>query len=522
MDLNNMPYAAGAGLNTQKLCLLGTRKELLDEITEWANNIEEDAPRVFWLHGTAGRGKSYIAHTIANLFKQLERLGSCFCFDRNRVADKRHEKIFSTIACDLADRDEQLRRQLSAAIHHDTSLRKISDVHQQWEKLIMEPAKALSEGMMGPIVIVIDALDESGSALSRFHILRILADENITKLPAHIRILVTSRSLDDIQKRFNGVAHIRQESMDNIPQDLSERDILRFVTKQLSGEDVDIQSRKALARASGGLFEWARLACAYVKGDNGSDEGLLPSERLEAIMTRDKAEHVPLLDDMYKFTLESIFPGNLDLRSHRLARFKSIMAQILGTMEPLPMVSLESMRFHFMDGEKISTDVFRAVMGPMGALLSGTIDDSATIRALHSSFADFLIDPDRSGEFFIDVSPIHSDLAMACLGVMKTELRFDMCQFPSSYLRNSEVDDLEERVLKSISPALRYSCRFWTRHLSLVPFNPGLAKAVREFFNHERLLFWFEALSLLGSVNTCAVALSSVVQWSMVGALATT
>jgi hypothetical protein len=284
--------------------------------------------------------------------------------------------------------------------------------------------------------------------------------------------------------------------------------------------DIDVESREALAHASGGLFEWARLACAYVRGDNGSDEGLLPSERLEAIMTRDKAEHVPLLDDMYQFTLESIFPGNLDLRSRRIAWFKSIMAQILGTMEPLSMVSLEGMRFHFVDGEKISTDIFRAVMAPMGTLFSGTIDGSATIRALHSSFPDFLIDPDRSGEFFVDVSPIHNNLAMACLGVMKDELRFDMCQFPSSYLRNSEVDDLEERVVKSISPALKYSCRFWTRHLSFVPFNSGLAKAVREFFNHERLLFWFEALSLLSSINTCAVVLSSVVQWSMVSALA--
>jgi replication-associated recombination protein RarA len=90
MDLNNMPYAADASLNTKKLCLPGTREELLDEITDWVNNIEGDAPRVFWLHGTAGRGKSSIAHTIADRFKQLERLGSCFCFDRNREADQRH------------------------------------------------------------------------------------------------------------------------------------------------------------------------------------------------------------------------------------------------------------------------------------------------------------------------------------------------------------------------------------------------------------------------------------------------
>jgi hypothetical protein len=31
-----MPYVSGAGLNTQKICLEGTRREILDEITAWA------------------------------------------------------------------------------------------------------------------------------------------------------------------------------------------------------------------------------------------------------------------------------------------------------------------------------------------------------------------------------------------------------------------------------------------------------------------------------------------------------
>ncbi|KXN87527.1 Vegetative incompatibility protein HET-E-1 [Leucoagaricus sp. SymC.cos] len=487
MDLGSLPYAVGAGLNTQKLCFPGTRRELLDEIINWANNVGGDVPRVFWLHGTAGSGKSSIAHTIANYFRQLERLGS----------------IFTTIARDLANRDLQLEGQLSAAVRHDTSLQNTSDILQQWEKLIVGPAKALSEGMVGPIVIVIDALDESGDTDSRRHLLRIIAgktgnpETHIAYLPSHIRILLTSRPLDDIHHTFNDVAHIQQKSMDSLPQESTERDILHFVSDQLFGVAIERQSREALARTSGGLFEWTRLACAYVRGDNGADVGLLPNERLEAIMTREKAEHVPLLDDMYKFTLN-----------------KSVMAQILGTMEPLSIDSLQTMRSHFVDGEKISADIIRAVMAPMGTLLRGTTDNSsATIRPLHSSFRDFLTDADRSGEFFIDVLLIHNNLATACLGVMKVELRFDMCEFPSSYLHNSEVDDLEERVAKSISQALGYSCRFWTSHLPLVPFNSRLAGAVREFFNEKRLLYWFEALSLFGFINTCAVALSSVVQW---------
>ena len=51
----------------------------------------------------------------------------------------------------------------------------------------MKPAKTFSETMAGPIVIVIDALDESGMAALRQHLLRLLTgkldDESlITKL----------------------------------------------------------------------------------------------------------------------------------------------------------------------------------------------------------------------------------------------------------------------------------------------------------------------------------------------------
>ncbi|KXN81645.1 hypothetical protein AN958_04067 [Leucoagaricus sp. SymC.cos] len=323
MDLNNIPYADGAGLNTEKLCLLGTRGELLDEIVKWANNINGDVPRVFWLHGTAGSGKSSIAHTIANHFKQLKRLGSCFCFARDRVADRRHEKIFTTIARDLADRDTQLLGQLSAVVRDDLSLLRTPDILQHWEKLIVGPAKALSEGMVGPIVIVIDALDESGNTDSRRHLLRILA-ENVANLPPHIRIFLTSRPLDDIRNAFNSVPHIQQKSMDNIPQGSTERDILHFVSNQLSRVAIKSQDREALAHASGGLFEWARIACAHVRGDNNFGTNLPPIERFKAIMPLDEAKDDLLLDGMYKITLESIFPAG----QPPSVRYQSIDVQV--------------------------------------------------------------------------------------------------------------------------------------------------------------------------------------------------
>ena len=517
-----MSYAGGAGLNTEKLCLKGTREELLEEIVDWINNVETDTPRIFWLHGPAGTGKSSIAHTIARQFRELERLGSCFCFDRSLKENSRHKEVFSTIAQDLAKCDKSFRKQLAAIVHDDTALKKTTDVLQQWKELIMKPTKALSEAIMGPIVIIVDALDESGDTASRRVLLRILGnaftDSRITDLPSNLRILLTSRPLRDIQEALNGGTHVRQKSMDTIPSESTKRDIFHYVSDELSRVDFGVSNQEvfaSLAGSSGQIFEWARLACAYIRGDDDTGTGLEPYERFNAIMTHSKNDHVPLLDGMYKFTLETIFPKKppLSQRDLGLRRFKSVMAQILGMMEPLSLDALTSMRCHFKDLAEINV---HTIVAPMAALLSGTTDPSVPIRPLHASFAEFLIDCDRSGEFFVDVHPIHNDLAFASLGVMMERLHFNICDLPSSYFPNSEVLDLDDRIKKCIPLELAYSCRFWTDHIRQVPFNPALAMEVRAFFNNERFLFWFEALSLLKLVNTCAGLLSSLIQWAMV------
>ena len=158
----------------------------------------------------------------------------------------------------------------------------------------------------------------------------------------------------------------------------------------------------------------------------------------------------------------------------------------------------------------------------MGALLSGTTnstdstDPLATIRPLHASFPDFLLDKNWSGEFFIDLSHIHDELAFACLGIMKDELQFNICELTSSYIPNSEIPDGDRRIKVNISHELSYACQFWTDHLQHTQFDLSLAEEVRAFFNHERLLFWFEVLSLLKKISICTSLLSFVIQWAMV------
>ncbi|KAG2141151.1 uncharacterized protein EDB93DRAFT_639803 [Suillus bovinus] len=246
-DLSGMTYAAGAGLDTRKQCLEGTRMEILSQITDWVNRTGNDVQPVLWLSGPAGKGKSAIAHTIAKWFKDVGGLGLCYCFDREQEAARRHEKIFSTIARDLADRDPEMRRALADAVQNANDLKNTADITQQWQKLLIEPLGKSSGSTDKPIVIVIDALDESGGAETRRDLLRILAGKHrnpdvpkITDLPNNFRFIITSRPLGDIHNEFHDVRHIRQMSMDDIPPDSqsSLRKLMDFSSGRVSPADI--------------------------------------------------------------------------------------------------------------------------------------------------------------------------------------------------------------------------------------------------------------------------------------------
>jgi hypothetical protein len=101
--------------------------------------------------------------------------------------------------------------------------------------------------------------------------------------------------------------------------------------------------------------------------------------------------------------------------------------------------------------------------------------------------------------------------ALASFRIMDDHLRFNACQIPTSYLRNSQVprDSVEQCIL----PPVQYACRFWHQHLEReFPHDDELLPGEVGKFLHSKFLFWLEALSLLNTFNTAAEALSSLIQ----------
>ncbi|KIM51760.1 hypothetical protein SCLCIDRAFT_33187 [Scleroderma citrinum Foug A] len=188
---------------------------------------------------TARRGEESpaIAHTMALLSKNVGGLGSCFFFAGDRQTERRHEKMLSTISRDLANRDSAFRRVLAEVNEEDNVLKTTPDVMQQWEKPFLEPLSKVSGGIVGKVVLVIDALDESGADSSRKHILSVLTSTQAASFPPNFRILLTSRPLSDITRALGNAQHVKVVSLDNVPAIFTERDIRLFVSKELGGFD---------------------------------------------------------------------------------------------------------------------------------------------------------------------------------------------------------------------------------------------------------------------------------------------
>ncbi|KIN99928.1 hypothetical protein M404DRAFT_1004236, partial [Pisolithus tinctorius Marx 270] len=358
--------------------------------------------------------------------------------------------------------------------------------------------------IVGNVVVVIDALDESGTEMSRRRILSLLTSTEAARLPANFRILLTSRPLPDIEYVLGHSRHVLKTCLDDVPLESAERDIRLFVTNEIGHlKDIGSTEIDQIAEKANGLFEWARLACEFVRP---SRAGHTVKERFDDVVTLHSGEGNTLLDATYISILESGIPTS----PVPLSRFHSVMRQVLMVMEPLPMKTLSLMRMHFPSEEdRYDISVILEFMAPV---LSGIIDHSTPVCPLHASFYDFLTDRSRSGIYFIDLSDSYEQ-SFASLQILCGELKFNICGLESSYFSNAEVADLQERKAQNILPHLSYSCQFWAQHLWRTAFDFRLATLVNTVVGSERFLFWLEAMSLLGLVGSAADALTCTAKW---------
>ncbi|KAH9051827.1 hypothetical protein EDB87DRAFT_647937 [Lactarius vividus] len=498
--IEQIPYRTGSRFSPDKKCLPGTRRAFLDFIVDWVNNPASE--RCLVLFGQAGTGKSSIAHEIARRFDQMGRLTSSFVFVRKEQSKTGAPHLFTNLAHNLADRYPLFKAALGRVVKDNISLRlDTRDYGTLFQRLIREPLEDLH--IVGPIFVVIDALDESGDTSGKHGLHRFLAN-HISELPSNFRVLITSRLEGDIEPAFLGAESVVIKHMsDDVLAATTHSDISTFLQEELDLVSFE-QYGEALARRAEGLFQWAAVAAGYIQEPKSVGR---KRERIKQLlkMAGDHRGQDPL-NELYKGVLEAYF-------KNEEAVFCFLVGQLLAAFEPLSIRSLTTLLRHAPDDENAPNSVVET-LSQLGSLLSNVTssDDTLPIVPLHTSFRDFVTNKEKSGDFYVDLRVAHHQLAHSCLGLALADLKFNICNLESSYVANKDVEDLESRIVKHLPLTLSYACRFWDDHLERLDFETDLFRKLGRFFE-QKFLYWLEALSLMSDVGLAPRALSSLSIW---------
>ncbi|KAJ7618706.1 hypothetical protein FB45DRAFT_1097393 [Roridomyces roridus] len=464
------PNDMNAGLRTT--CLLGTRQKLLDDIADWIT-LPSATGNVLWLSGVAGCGKSTISTTISERFRALDRLGAFLFFQRGDSAHSDPGAVIRTLAYSLGLFDARFAAAITAAIDRDAGIVN-APIRTQFTELLLAPLQSVEQYMDGPILIILDALDECGDVDSRGALLSLLADE-FPKLPRMFRFLITSRRESDLAGRFQ--SSFEEISLD--PGTISgDTDIEVFFRHEMAADSgAEALGCGALVRLSGNLFIWASTATRFIGRYR-------PQQRLDDLLSRKQDGFN--LDELYNVALRGSAPWD-DTSFAQDAR--NVLACLVFGQAAMTDATIDQLL------QQQSSEV----LDNLGCVLHWKRGE--VVRALHTSFIDYLIDAKRSAgmPWALDVAVAHHTLSTACLGVLHSELRFNICKLEDSRLLNSQVYDLAERISTFISPKLEYSACFVFDHVQEIQSDSVVLGSIDDFFHHQ-FLYWLEVLSLLARI----------------------
>ncbi|KAL5485796.1 hypothetical protein ACEPAI_6838 [Sanghuangporus weigelae] len=488
------PFKSISDISTHPRCLEGTREEYLTWIMDFMSS--ETAPNILWLSGVAGCGKSTVAVTVSGRCTKEGYQPVHLFFEREK---SKSSSIVRTIAYELACRYPSVAREIIKTVKGNNNI-KDNELKDQFKDLLLDPLKTGANDVVGPIVIILDALDESGSSVERRHFLRLLRAE-FAQLPPKVRILVTSRPEEDIEACLSSQKHVFRIELAHGTED-SRHDVDLYISNEVKdlvkGCDDETQ---VLCSAADGLFIWASTAIKMVQG------ATIPRRTLQRLAKDIQSVGGYGLDSLYETVLEgSGIWQDVDSKDDGT----KILGFILLAKEAMSSVDIGA----FLGLEE---DTIDRILGRLRSVVS--YEPGKPVRLHHASFADYLLSSDRSGGklWRIDETKEKQAVTERCFGVMAENLRFNICGIETSFLCNKELSGLRQRIEDVIRPHLDYACRFWAAHACELPLEdkPTAVLSKLKKFMESYLLYWFEVLSLMEQYDRVAVrALFDTSQWA--------
>ncbi|KAF8806738.1 hypothetical protein BYT27DRAFT_6607351 [Phlegmacium glaucopus] len=421
MDLLSNSISPGAFHNSSERydppkCHPSTRVAILQHIMTWINDLQ----KIFffmWLYGPAGAGKSAIAQSIAELCYDANILAASFFFSRTAVGRNDESHLILTLVYQLCLSMPAIRKYVEDAIERDPLVLSRS-LAAQICSLVADPIRcALSDEKdamslrSGPKLIIIDGLDECGTAKSQRYVLSVLATA-VQQIPLPISFLVASRPEQIIRDTFN------VEPLDSMTRKLAlddsyrpDEDIMLFFQSKfdqikqnhplrslLPPEWPSHSQLVRLVQKSSGQFIYASTVMKYLDSLHHR-----PTDGLDIIFgLSNPGVDTPFaeLDTLYIHIFSNVKDLNKALEILSLLLLKQ-------TDMPLTPRLLEKLFFlRYGDVYIILSDLQSLMDVPAPAINK----DPSEIRIYHASLGDFLLDKSRSAKFYIDAGSAHATL----------------------------------------------------------------------------------------------------------------
>ncbi|KAK1254185.1 hypothetical protein MKX08_008180 [Trichoderma sp. CBMAI-0020] len=516
--LAKLKYAKGAAFDSpshvnSSRCYPGTREGILEHIQTWST--KQDGQCIFWLNGGAGTGKSTISRTVAQSFVDKGMLGASFFFKYGEADRGSMALFFPTIASQLVQTFPQIAPHIRAAIEADPTIHERS-IKEQFEKLIAEPIKTLSESLQLPtIVIVADALDECDDVEHVRLVIHLLSQARHSA-SACLKSFVTSRPELSIRLGFADIGgHYEDLILHQVPSIIVERDIALFLKHEfnviLQDYNKSVSSNRRLPLSWPGtenfqqlvsmsvpLFIFAATACRFVRDRRIGG----PKEQLMKILEQQTSHGlISNLDATYLPIVNGLVAGlSTAEKRHVCERFKHIVGSIVTLASPLCVPSLARLL-------NIPIHVIEDQLDLLHSVLYVPSDLRDPVRLLHLSFRDFLVDLEKAKlieryPFWVDEQQAHEKLATHCLELLLTEgtLKRNICCLKLPSTPRSEID---QRTIDAALPSeVQYACLYWVTHWKGSMCSVEDGGLINRFLN-SHLLHWFEALSLIGRISEC-------------------
>ncbi|KAI5921326.1 hypothetical protein F4810DRAFT_344137 [Camillea tinctor] len=423
------------------------------------------SPAILWLTGHPAAGKSVLCSHIIDHLTSQNLPCSYFFFKHKKSGRSTLVDFFRGIAYQMACQDKTVLQRI-LQFDNEGDMWDRNDEKSIWRKLFLQGLFKLDT--ISNHIWIIDGFDECSNFSNWFKL--------FPHLPDRLRIFITSRSLEEIERGITSLGpRVRKYSLaiSDTVDDI--RSYIMSKLEELSLGDNDNICERILTKSQGS-FLWVRLVLEEF-------ENAFTDKDIENILNE-----VP--DDLHNLYLRML--ESIENNERRTKIAKSILTWV--TLARRPLTVDELCCAVKLDIQETPHNMEKTIITVCGQLV--VIDQANRVHMIHETAREFLLSDKLQSSLAVKRGDHHGHLALICCkylsgGVLKTRQGFK----PTRTSKPFSIPD----------PALvNYASRFFSEHLRLS--NPSIDELSQEFirFLKSSVLYWVEKISQDGDLSPIA------------------